>query len=44
MSLKRGQKLEGLRALLVYFVGMCFVQYRKVDVRAPRSKVLQAGS
>ena len=40
MSPKRGQGLKGLRAVLVYLVGMCFVPYRVVDIRAPRSKVL----
>ena len=41
MSPKRGLRLKGLRMVVVYLVGMCFAQNRKVVVRLPRSKVLK---
>ena len=35
--------LNGLRMVVVYLVGMCFAQNRKVVVRLPRSNVLKGG-
>ena len=35
------QGLNGLRMVVVYLVGMCFAQNRKVVVRLPRSNVLK---
>ena len=43
MSPSRSLGLKGLRMVVVYLVGMCFAQNRKVVVRLPRSNVLKGG-
>ena len=43
MSPSRSLGLKGLRMVVVYLVGMCFAQNRKVVVRLARSNVLKGG-
>ena len=43
MSPSRSLGLKGLRMVVVYLVGICFAQNRKVVVRLAHSNVLKGG-